>query len=97
MRFEYLPRVWDDAWGFLVKENLAPVWVGELGTKLQTEADRQWLQTLTRYLVDQRVGFAFWSLNPNSGDTGGLLQDDWTSVHTAKQALLAPALAPPIP
>jgi endoglucanase len=92
-----LPAVWDAAWGFLVKEDRAPVWVGELGTKLQTESDRQWLQSLTRYLVERRVGFAFWSLNPNSSDTGGLLLDDWSTVHAGKQALLAPALAPPVP
>ncbi|MET0402647.1 MAG: glycoside hydrolase family 5 protein [Cystobacter sp.] len=92
-----LPAVWDAAWGFLVKEERAPVWVGELGTKLQTESDRQWLEALTHYLAERRVGFAFWSLNPNSSDTGGLLQDDWTTVHAAKRMLLAPALAPPIP
>ena len=92
-----LPAVWDAAWGFLVKEDRAPVWVGELGTKLQTESDRLWLQSLTRYLVERRVGFAFWSLNPNSSDTGGLLLDDWSTVHAGKHSLLAPALAPFFP
>ncbi len=92
-----LPAVWDAAWGFLVTEDRAPVWVGEFGTKLETEVDRQWLQALTRYLAERQMGFAFWSLNPNSGDTGGVLQDDWTTVHTGKQSLIAPALAPAIP
>jgi endoglucanase len=27
-------------------------------------------------------------LNPNSGDTGGLLKDDWRSVDLAKEELL---------
>lgn len=92
-----LPGVWEPTWGYLAKENLAPVWVGEFGSKLETQLDLQWLQALTQYLSQNQLGFAFWALNPNSGDTGGLLQDDWTTVQTAKQALLAPVLAPPLP
>lgn len=92
-----LPEVWDAAWGFLVKENRAPVWLGEFGSKLETGPDQQWLQALAGYLGGHQVGFAFWSLNPNSWDTGGLLQDDWTTVWGAKHAVLAPLLAPPLP
>ncbi|SEK55047.1 endoglucanase [Stigmatella aurantiaca] len=92
-----LPALWDATWGYLVKENRAPVWLGEFGTKLQLDSDRLWLQTLTGYLSNNGMSFAFWSLNPNSDDTGGLLQDDWTTVQQAKQTLIAPALAPLIP
>ncbi|WP_224250152.1 glycoside hydrolase family 5 protein [Hyalangium gracile] len=92
-----LPGVWDATWGFLVKENRAPVWVGEFGTKLETESDRQWLQTLSGYLQSNRMSFAFWSLNPNSDDTGGLLQADWTTLQQEKHNLISPALAPLIP
>jgi endoglucanase len=28
--------------------------------------------------------FFYWSWNPNSGDTGGILQDDWQSVSLDK-------------
>jgi aryl-phospho-beta-D-glucosidase BglC (GH1 family) len=38
--------------------------------------------------------WTFWSLNPNSGDTGGILQDDWKTVHQWKMNLLQPYLAP---
>jgi endoglucanase len=41
------------------------------------------------------ISFTFWSWNPNSGDTGGILNDDWTTVNTAKQAFLTPYLIPP--
>jgi endoglucanase len=92
-----LPGVWDATWGYLVKENRAPVWLGEFGTKLLIDSDRQWIQTLTGYLAGNGMSFAFWSLNPNSDDTGGLLQDDWTTVQQAKQTFIAPALAPLIP
>jgi expansin (peptidoglycan-binding protein) len=32
-------------------------------------------------------------MNPNSGDTGGILKDDWVSVNTAKYNLIKPYLA----
>ena len=35
------------------------------------------------------MGWTFWSWNPNSGDTGGVLKDDWSTVHADKMALLA--------
>jgi endoglucanase len=38
------------------------------------------------------ISFTFWSLNPNSGDTGGILNDDWTTVNTRKQNILNPFL-----
>lgn len=30
----------------------------------------------------------YWALNPDSGDTGGILLDDWKTVHEGKMALL---------
>ena len=43
---------------------------------------------LTRYRPQQEDTF-YWCLNPNSGDTGGLLGDDWTTPDEGKLALLA--------
>uniref|UniRef100_UPI00358DD3A0 putative Ig domain-containing protein n=1 Tax=Microvirga sesbaniae TaxID=681392 RepID=UPI00358DD3A0 len=40
----------------------------------------------------QGVHWTWWSWNPNSGDTGGILQDDWTSVHQNKVAELQPIM-----
>jgi hypothetical protein len=40
--------------------------------------------------------WTFWCLNPNSGDTGGLLKYDWTSVEQWKLDKLKPYLAEPI-
>ena len=87
-----LPGVWDASWGYLVKQNIAPVLVGEFGTKLETSSDKQWLKKLVTYLDRYGFSFAYWSFNPNSGDTGGLVKDDWTSPQTAKLAYLAPLL-----
>lgn len=89
-----LPGVWDSYWGYLVKQNIAPIWIGEFGTKYQADSDKKWLASLVNYIVQNRLSFSYWCWNPNSGDTGGILQDDWTQIHSDKQQALAPALAP---
>nr|BBH87659.1 hypothetical protein KTC_24100 [Thermosporothrix sp. COM3] len=91
-----LPALWDQRWGYLHKQGTAPVLLGEFGTKLQSTSDQQWLSKLTQYLGNGTSGmhWTFWSWNPNSGDTGGILNDDWTTVNQAKQAYLNPILFP---
>jgi endoglucanase len=89
-----LPAVWDQFWGYLHHGDVAPVLLGEFGTKLETASDRQWLDTLTRYLGTGATGvhWTFWSWNPNSGDTGGILRDDWRTINADKQSFLAGGL-----
>ena len=83
-----LPAIWDKYWGYLSKENIAPVLIGEFGTRYESVRDRQWLQAFQSYIRRNKLGWTFWSLNPNSGDTGGLLLDDWISVDQSKQNVL---------
>ncbi len=87
-----LPAVWDATWGYLLRTGTAPVLVGEFGTKLATTSDQQWLTALASYLGTgvEGVHWTYWSWNPNSGDTGGILKDDWKTVDEAKQARLVP-------
>jgi endoglucanase len=85
-----LPGQWDKTWGYLQTSGTAPVLLGEFGTKLATTSDRQWLTTLVRYLADRQISFAYWSFNPNSGDTGGLVADDWVTPQVAKLLALRP-------
>jgi endoglucanase len=91
---ENLPAVWRKAWGYLVEEDIAPVWLGEFGTTYKEESDKQWLAKLAQYIGATELSFAYWCLNPNSGDTGGILNDDWTSVNEDKQKIVDPLLAP---
>ena len=90
-----LPAVWDPHWGYLRRTGVAPVMVGEFGTKLATTSDQQWLRSLVSYLGTGTNSFSwtFWSWNPNSGDTGGILNDDWTTVNQTKQTALNRLLA----
>lgn len=89
-----LPAVWDRHFGYLQQQNLAPVLLGEFGTKLETGSDGQWLAAMVSYLNANSMSFAYWSFNPNSGDTGGLVQDDWVTPQTAKLTALRPLLGP---
>ncbi len=87
-----MPALWDRWWGYLHKNNVAPVLVGEFGTKLADTSDTQWLTALTNYLGTgvNGISWTYWSWNPNSGDTGGILQDDWLTVNQNKQNFLTP-------
>jgi endoglucanase len=87
-----LPGVWDHEWGYLAENNIAPVLLGEFGTKLQTTSDKQWLAAMVSYLQRTGISFAYWDYNPNSGDTGGLVADDWRTPETAKLTALKPIL-----
>lgn len=84
-----LPQVWDHFWGYLADSRTAPVLIGEFGTRLLTNSDRQWFDKMAEYIAEKNLNWTFWSLNPNSGDTGGLLNDDWTNVNQEKQEVLA--------
>jgi endoglucanase len=50
------------------------------------------LSTLVDYLDEARISFAYWAFNPNSGDTGGLVADDWVTPRRATLDLLRPLL-----
>jgi endoglucanase len=95
-----MPGIWGKNWGYLFNNNIAPVWLGEFGTTLASTTDQTWLRTLVQYLrPTQQNGadsfeWTFWDWNPNSGDTGGILKDDWTTVDTVKDGYLASIKAP---
>ncbi|GAE88279.1 endoglucanase [Acetivibrio straminisolvens JCM 21531] len=43
-------------------------------------------------MVENRIHHTFWCINPNSGDTGGLVGNDWSTWDEEKYGLLKPAL-----
>jgi endoglucanase len=87
-----LRHIWDTHWGFIVKKGIAPLWLGEFGTQLATTIDQQWLTSIVSYLGTGVTGISwtYWALNPDSGDTGGILQNDWITVIQNKQNYLNP-------
>jgi len=87
-----LSRIWDTHWGFIVKEGIAPLWLGEFGTQLANTVDQQWFASIISYLGPGvgGINWAYWALNPDSGDTGGILQNDWVTINQNKQNYLTP-------
>ncbi len=79
-----------------------PIYLGEFGTRLTDPKDVIWYEAITSYLsgdfdnngtIDiaegtQDLSWTFWSWNPNSTDTGGILANDWNSVNTDKMVYL---------
>ncbi|HYO80352.1 MAG TPA: cellulase family glycosylhydrolase, partial [Bryobacteraceae bacterium] len=86
-----LPAVWDAFWGYLARTEKAPVLIGEFGSRLESESDRKWFDSILSYIRKNGIHWTFWSWNPNSQDTGGLLLADWTNVDQTKLSKLKAA------
>ena len=87
-------------------ENLVPIWTADFGQVPEfpdakpivvgewgghfVKKDKAWQERIQTYMVANGIGHFYWSLNPNSGDTGGLLQDDWQTPEQSKLDLLKP-------
>lgn len=94
---ENMPDIWRGHFWFIHEQGIAPLFFGEFGIQEATAADPnstayKWLKKFMDQM-GKNSHWTFWALNPNSGDTGGLLKDDWVSVNPAKYNLLKPYLA----
>src|SRR6202035_1517788 len=86
-----LPGIWRVHWAFLQQDGVAPVLVGEFGGRsVGSDAEGVWQRTLLGFLRDNGLSYTYWAWNPDSGDTGGLLADDWTTLDQRKLAMLSP-------
>ncbi|MNI38010.1 Endoglucanase E1 precursor [compost metagenome] len=85
-----MPALWDATWGYISKEGIAPLIVGEFGGRsVDTSSEEgKWQNALVDYIGANNLYWTYWTLNPNSGDTGGLLLDDWVSWNAPKQLML---------
>jgi endoglucanase len=64
--------------------------VGEFGGRsVGNDKEGIWQRSLVSYLRQNNLSYSYWTFNPNSADTGGLLLDDWQSVDPEKAALLS--------
>lgn len=93
-----LASTWNQYWGYLVQNKVAPVWVGEFGTTnspsdLKNSApgtQGQWFQSLVQYLSSNPdVGWSYWAVNGE--DPLSLLNSNYDAVPVSptKQAMLA--------
>ena len=75
---------WWKYWGYLTAEQITPVYLGEFGGSMAHSAEAAWQTTLVSYLSQKGISYTYWCLNPDSGDTGGLLENDWKTVDHAR-------------
>jgi endoglucanase len=92
-----MPAIWEKNFNFLLTQNKAPLFAGEFGLKTQGGKDEVWFDAFLAFMGQKGYSWTFWCWNPNSGDTGGILADDWTSVNQWKVDKLKPHLSPIIP
>jgi len=94
-----LPAIWQKHWAYLQQNGTAPVFVGEFGgPSMGQDTEGVWQRTLVSFLHTQGISYAYWAWNADSGDTGGILQNDWKTVNQSKLDVLRayqwPKLAP---
>jgi len=84
--------IWDAHFGFLVDSGKTVVpgeWGGRMNTGGGNWQDMTLQKTLAGYFKDKRIcNSYYWSWNPNSTDTGGILKDDWTTVWSEKVSVV---------
>jgi len=86
-----MPDIWTMHFGFITNATgQSPVITGEWGGRYASGSqDEIWQNAYSSYLIANCMTNQFyWCLNPNSGDTGGLLGDDWTTPNTRKLDML---------
>ena len=69
---------WHDNWFFIYEDNTAPLLIGEWGGFMK-EPNLKWMTCMRQLIATYHLNHTFWCLNANSGDTGGLLLDDFTT------------------
>lgn len=56
------------------------------------DKNQKWMELLRDYMIDNHISHTFWCLNPNSGDTGGLIGVDFKTWDDEKYGLFEPSL-----
>jgi aryl-phospho-beta-D-glucosidase BglC (GH1 family) len=90
---ENMPGIWDTLFGHLYAKGFTVV-TGEFGGHYTTSSqesldDKLWQDRFVDYSLARGArSFFYWAVNPNSGDTGGVYGDDWTTWNQAKLTLL---------
>ncbi len=82
---------WQDNWMYIYNDNTAPLLIGEWGGFMQ-EPNLKWMTCMRRLISENHLNHTFWCYNANSGDTGGLVLDDFTTWDEEKYAFVKEVL-----
>lgn len=90
--FDSLMRdCWHDNWFYIYKNNTAPLLIGEWGGFMK-EPNLKWMTCMRRLISENHLNHTFWCYNANSGDTGGLVLDDFSTWDEEKYAFVKEVL-----
>ncbi len=85
-----LPIIWQKYWAYLQMDDIAPVLLGEFGGRsMGQDTSGVWQRTLVSFLHARGISYTYWAWNPDSGDTGGILQDNWITINVGKLRILS--------
>lgn len=82
-----MPAIWNKHFGNVHNATKFATIIGEWGGKYEGR-DKMWQDRFAKYLAEKKFSFFYWCLNPTSGDTNGLLKNDWESPEHGKLAML---------
>jgi VCBS repeat-containing protein len=85
---QYIQQL-NNAWGFLITDNIAPVWIGEMGSSLATATDQLWAQTLVNYMNGDYAAEGGPSVGAGQQGVGGDWWDWWDQPSGTLTGLLA--------
>ncbi len=87
-----MPEIWYHHFGYVKIDLGYPIVIGEFGGRYGHGGDPRdvdWQNKLIDWMIENDFcSFFYWSWNPNSGDTGGILKDDWITIWEDKYANL---------
>lgn len=67
---------WHDNWLYIHEDGTAPLLIGEWGGFMR-EPNLTWMTHMRSLIKNYHLHHTFWCFNANSGDTGGLVLDDF--------------------
>lgn len=84
--------IWNDAWLYIHDEKISPLLIGEWGGHMDGGRNQHWLTEIRDMMIEKKIHHTFWCINPNSGDTGGLIGTDWKTWDEEKYSLFEKSL-----
>lgn len=82
---------WGENWFYIHDEKIAPLLIGEWGGFMK-EPNLTWMTYMRELIGTYHLNHTFWCFNANSGDTGGMVLDDFTTWDEEKYAFVKEVL-----
>ena len=82
---------WHDNWFYIYEDNTAPLLIGEWGGFMK-EPNLKWMTCMRELIGKYHLHHTFWCYNANSGDTGGLVLDDFKTWDEEKYSFVKQVL-----